>query len=297
MGRRSPKKHVSVLFKEKGLQVVVMAGALFIASMVFSSNAMLKGAAQALRMPIGIALVVGAALWVVGHLLREKAPKLAQVQREPEFFPNVAPPPVQRPLREEATPSTSRGRPAPAATWSPQVFQDIEWKRFETLCARLFAQAGFEAKTQSHGADGGVDIWLQSQNASGPVAIVQCKHWPNRLVGVKEVRELLGVMASHKLPRGTFATSGGFTQEALQFAQQNKIHVLDGAGLLALIAKRTPDQQQALLQHAYEGEYWRPTCASCGTKMVERTPKKEGKPFWGCAGYPRCRFTLPTRAS
>ena len=177
------------------------------------------------------------------------------------------------------------------------MFQDIEWKRFETLCAQLFAQAGFEAKTQSHGADGGVDIWLHSRNASGPVGIVQCKHWPAKLVGVKEVRELLGVMASHKLARGTFATSGGFTQEALRFSQQNKIHALDGGGLLSLIGRRTPEQQQALLQHAYEGEYWRPTCASCGSRLIERAARKQGTGFWGCPSYPRCKFTLPMSAA
>jgi restriction system protein len=177
------------------------------------------------------------------------------------------------------------------------VFKDIEWKRFETLCAELFAQAGFDARTQSHGADGGVDIVLHSSNASGPAAIVQCKHWANRLVGVKEVRELLGVMAAGGIARGTFATSGGFTQEALRFAHQNRIHTLDAGGLLALIGKRTPEQQRALLAHAYQGEYWRPTCASCGKKLMERTARNGGPRFWGCPDYPRCRFTLPMRTN
>ncbi|WP_370868866.1 restriction endonuclease [Polaromonas sp.] len=40
------------------------------------------------------------------------------------------------------------------------------------MCEALFAQAGFETRSQSHGADGGVDIWLHSANAQGPVAVV-----------------------------------------------------------------------------------------------------------------------------
>ena len=44
---------------------------------------------------------------------------------------------------------------------------------------------------------------------------------------------------------------------------------------------------------AYEGEYWRPTCASCGTKMVERSRSSDGGLFWGCTNYPRCKRTLP----
>ena len=39
-------------------------------------------------------------------------------------------------------------------------------------------------------------------------------------------------------------------------------------------AQRTPEQQDDLLRIAYEGDYRRPTCASCGIKMVERSPKK-----------------------
>ena len=68
---------------------------------------------------------------------------------------------------------------------------------------------------------------------------------------------------------------------------------LDGSGLLKLIATRTDEQQQALLDVAFEGDYGRPTCASCGIKLVERTPSKGGANFWGCSNYPRCKSRLP----
>jgi restriction system protein len=179
-----------------------------------------------------------------------------------------------------ATAVLLRGQRAPATQWSARVFDDIEWRRFEALCASLFGQAGFEARSQSHGADGGVDIWLYSQHADGPAAIVQCKHWLGKPVGVKELREFYGVMASHKLLRGTFATTSTYTPDARQFAKNNGITALDGQGLLALISRRTPQQQKELLEIAYEGEYWRPTCASCGIKMVDaaraRTANRSG---------------------
>jgi restriction system protein len=66
--------------------------------------------------------------------------------------------------------------------------------------------------------------------------------------------------------------------------------------LLFLIAKRTPQEQRQLLEVAFEGEYWKPTCASCGIKMVERKPKAGGLPLWGCSALPRCRNTLPLRS-
>jgi restriction system protein len=73
--------------------------------------------------------------------------------------------------------------------------------------------------------------------------------------------------------------------------------LLDVDGLLALIGKRTAEQQDALLKVAMQGEYWRPTCVNCGDKMVDRTPRKGGSGFWGCVNYPRCKTTMPMRTA
>ena len=81
------------------------------------------------------------------------------------------------------------------------MFEAIEWRRFEAVCEALFAQADFQTKAQSHGADGGVDIWLYSQHARGPVSVVQCKHWRGKLVGVKQMREFFGVMTANQMAR------------------------------------------------------------------------------------------------
>lgn len=129
------------------------------------------------------------------------------------------------------------------------------------------------------------------------MSVVQCKHWRTKTVGVKELREFFGVMISNKLARGTYATTSTYTADAQQFAKDNGINALDGAGLLALIAKRTHEQQQALLAVAYEREYWRPTCASCGVKLVERAPAKGGGKFWGYSNFPRYRSELPMLAA
>lgn len=177
------------------------------------------------------------------------------------------------------------------------MFDIIEWRRFEALVEALFAQSGLETKTQSHGADEGIDIWLFSRSQPGvPVSIVQCKHWNGRQVGVDKVRELRGVMAAKGVMRGQFATTSTFTAEAVVFAKDNGVNLLDAKGLLALIRTRTAEQQQALLTVALEGDYWRPTCVNCGIKMVDRTPKKGGNAFWGCLHFPRCKTTMPMRA-
>jgi restriction system protein len=181
--------------------------------------------------------------------------------------------------------------------WSPRVFELIEWRRFEAVVEALFGQAGFVTKSQSHGADGGVDVWLYSKHQvdGKPVSVVQCKHWQGKRVGVDKVRELRGVMAAHDVQRGQFATTSDFTDEAEAFARDNGIHLLNVRALLTLIGQRTAEQQQDLLSVAFQGEYWRPTCASCGVKMVERRAKSTGGAFWGCVSYPKCRNVLPMR--
>lgn len=195
---------------------------------------------------------------------------------------------------EEKTPTKTEPlgegtvRPEPSTKWVPEVFDDIEWRRFEALCEALFAQAGVRTESQSHGADGGIDIWLYSANSPKPM-IVQCKHWRSKPVGVQQMREFFGVLKAHDLQYGTFATSSTFTSDALEFAKKNGINAQDRTGLLQLILRRTADQQASLLTVAYEGEFWRPTCVKCGVKMVERQPKDGGTPFWGCTNFAKLR--------
>lgn len=272
-------------FLEIGSLALFMGAVFTAVSFISLPSPRVGSLAQGLRIPGLVTLAIGAVLIGI-HLVFFK-PK----RPESPGSPGSAPP------RAAGTPSA----PSPASqvrqsTWSPAVFQQVEWRRFEAVCEALFAQAGFETRTQSHGTDGGVDIWLLSRNVAGPAGIVQCKHWQGKQVGVKELREFFGVMASHKLQRGTYATTSTFTADALAFARQNGINAMDGTALLKLIGQRTPEQQLALLEVAYEGEYWRPTCANCGIKLVERTRKEGGAAFWGCANYPKCRTTMARAA-
>lgn len=302
---RSNKRNTRALntLQEKGLGLCALGLAFLIIPWFMGSSPMLKVFATSLRIPGWLALAAGVVLLGLHRITKAK---VEQANPLPHLTPRT-PTPTERKvprdiqndiLSNRSEPGFAVAPPRQAATsWSPAVFAAIEWRRFEAVCEKLFGQAGFETKSQSHGADGGVDIWLHSRNTEEPVAVVQCKHWQGKAVGVKELREFFGVMASHKLTRGTYATTSTYTADAQQFAKDNGVSALDGKGLLALIAKRTPEQQQELLDVAYEGEYWRPTCASCGIKLVERTPAKGGAQFWGCSNYPKCKSVLPMTAA
>lgn len=249
-------------------------------------------------------------LWPLGWVLAGTAAILWRISRDSSRDGRTSPWPIPpfarartplRPSRHDRaevsrTPWTDPMRTIAPQTWSREVFDQIEWHRFEAVIESLFQQAGFKTKSQSHGADGGVDVWLYSrQSPDRPVGIVQCKHWHSTPVGVDKMRELRGVMASHKLSRGHFATTSTFTEAAASFGSDNGIHLLDTTAILKLIARRTPEQQAELLNVALTGDYGRPTCVKCGTKMIERLARGNGKPFWGCTRYPKCRFTMPMR--
>lgn len=308
-------KRAQNTFLEKGILATGLGIAFLAAPLFFKSSVVLNAVAAGLRVPGWLALGVGLVMLGIHHASKTKVsaddtplPKItpSNLQRKPrgmqELLDTIDDVSGARPIQKTAPPPVRPDRkffaePAPTPRgWSPAVFAAIEWRRFEALCEALFAQAGFQTRSQSHGADGGVDIWLHSANAQGPVSVVQCKHWQSKPVGVKEMREFFGVMSSHQLKRGTYATTSTYTADAQQFAKANGIHTLDGPALLALIAKRSAEQQQALLAVAFEGEYWRPTCASCGIKLVERKPAKGGAAFWGCSNYPKCKTTFKMTA-
>lgn len=156
-------------------------------------------------------------------------------------------------------------------------------------------EKGIRAETTRLGADGGIDIHLFQDDAdpTRATSIVQCKAW-SKQVGVKEVRELRGVMAHEKVEKAFFMAPNGYTDDARAFATENRITLLDGKLFLAMLQRLPEDASKRLLEFATAGDWTTPTCPSCGGKMVARDSKRGA--FWGCAAYPRCHAKLGMRA-
>jgi restriction system protein len=296
----SPRQEMRAL----GARVVAAGAAMALIGLVVGGNKLFAGLASIL-VPLGLFLLAvgGAILWFTRTnsgppaAAREASrPQPAQRPADPEHAPLVDRTPTELLRRLDGVRGPELARVAPSR-WGADVFDVIEWRRFEAVVERLFQQAGFETRSQSHGADMGVDVWLYSRSQTDrPVSVVQCKHWSGKRVGVDKIRELRGVMAAHGVARGQFATTSSFTPDAVEFGKANAINLLDVQRLLDLIAQRTPQQQTELLAVALEGDYWRPTCVNCGVKLVEREAKKDGKAFWGCVNYRSgCRTTMPMR--
>ncbi|MDP2818616.1 MAG: restriction endonuclease [Polaromonas sp.] len=168
-------------------------------------------------------------------------------------FPEPAAP--RRPPMPPMSAGKVAASPAPVTTpvtrWTAELFDRMSPQQFDMVCHTLFAQSGLETRVQSHGAAGGVTIWLHSRNAQqgkdSPVAVAVCKLWPGQPLAVREIHPLLVLMTARQLKRATYATASSFTENAREFAKRNGINALDRFGLLALIATRTPVQQQVLL--------------------------------------------------
>ena len=184
----------------------------------------------------------------------------------------------------------------PPITWSLDLLRTLEWKRFELLAAEYFRVLGKRVETISHGADGGIDARVYANNSDVLEYAIQCKAWGSP-VGVKEIRELFGVIVHESAGKGIFMTTRTFTDDAKKFASEhsNKLFLIDGQKFISMIGNLPEVKKAKLLAFVTEGDYTTPSCASCGTKMVSRSGKS-GK-FWGCQNYPKCKSTLKMATS
>lgn len=175
-------------------------------------------------------------------------------------------------------------------SWSLKLIQDIEWKRFEEVATAFYVEKGIRAEATTLGADGGIDIKLYQDDSGNATSLVQCKAWYNKQVGVKEIREFLGVLTHEKIAKGFYMTSGIFSEDAILTAKANRINLINGEMFLLMIQRLSAESQKKLLVIATEGNYKTPSCSKCGIKMIRR---KGGRvDFWGCSNFPRCRQKL-----
>jgi restriction system protein len=181
--------------------------------------------------------------------------------------------------------------------WSPELLKQLEWRRFEELCAAYYEALGFKTQITGTGTQAGVDIVLREKGAGGKASIARCKAWDAYRVGARAVRELRRAMGAAKIADGVLLTAGRFTQEAVNLAAQESIRLVDGHALLEKIAALPPEKALELLRFATQGDFLTPTCPFCSIKMVSRQSIKDGRKYWGCRNYPACKQTFAGTAS
>jgi restriction system protein len=177
--------------------------------------------------------------------------------------------------------------------WTPELLKHLEWRRFEELCAAYYEALGARARLDHSRSDGGVDIFLCANGSDTAAAVVHCKAWDAYRVGVGPLRALRRAMTAAGVRDGVLVTAGRFTREAVNFAAQENIQLVDGAALLVGLAELEPEKSLALLQFTTQGDFLTPTCPRCSVKMISRRSIQGGRTYWGCVNYPRCKHTFP----
>jgi len=191
----------------------------------------------------------------------------------------------------------------------------LSWREFEMLTGEFYRQSGYDMAETAAGADGGID--LDGRAPDGQRVIIQCKHWRNAKIGVKVVRETLGIMHKIRNTRAIIIGTGSFTREAKAYAEGERIQLIEGDQLVRMIGDLNVEEAEndanleTIRQSTATTEtkpnkpsppeaFMPPTdvkiCPNCGEKLVERIAKRgstPGKTFIGCSSFPKCRYTQP----
>ena len=164
---------------------------------------------------------------------------------------------------------------------SLHTIKALSWQAFEHLVANAYQRLGFRVtQTGQGGADGGIDLLLKKD---GQKFLVQCKKWNTGNVGAPVVREMFCLMLHHQAAGVKIICAGKFSKDAVEFAKGKPIDLVDGRALMTLVGalQRGETAPQDL------------ACPVCKGPMTRRHAREEGKMFYGCLDYPKCKGSRP----
>lgn len=154
--------------------------------------------------------------------------------------------------------------------------------QFEEWCADRLRERGYQVTIVGGQSDHGVDLIAERD---GRRMVVQCKRWFGiRLVGEPQVRDLYGAMQHEQASTAMVITTGQYSEAATKWAENKPIRLCGAEQLLA----GTP---LAAIKPTAITAASKQQCPSCGRDLLRRTNRRTQDVFWGCSGYPTCRFT------
>jgi len=109
--------------------------------------------------------------------------------------------------------------------------------KFEKFCQTLLEAMGYEVEHTGQSGDRGVDLKAVRQQPIGrQTMVVQCKHQES--VSAEVVIQILGMVNAANVNQGLVITTGSFTADAIQFAEENRtIEIIDGLQLAELVSQ------------------------------------------------------------
>ena len=122
---------------------------------------------------------------------------------------------------------------------SPERLTQLSHRDFEKLVAEIFDGLGYEVELTKRTRDGGRDVIAIRRAEVNTRFLIECKHPDKRKkIGVRPVRELLGVKADAGASLAILATTAYFSPEAQLFFERNRwdLEGRDRDGILEWIA-------------------------------------------------------------
>ncbi|MFA6148940.1 MAG: restriction endonuclease [bacterium] len=136
----------------------------------------------------------------------------------------------------------------------PDAIPQIHPRKFESLVASVLRHRGYDVQLTPASWDGGKDIIVLTKDDFGPiVTVVDCKRYRDgHRVGVRHVREILGVAAIENANRAAIVTTSTFTREAYRLSaeQKGRLSLIDRKELerwLVSVAEWRVDDRTGLL--------------------------------------------------
>lgn len=118
---------------------------------------------------------------------------------------------------------------------------EMHWEDFEHLVRELFEKefqaSGGEVKITRASSDGGVDaVAFDPDPIRGGKIVIQAKRYTNT-VGVAAVRDLYGTTLNEGATKGILVSTANYGPDAISFAKDKPLTLLNGANLLSLLQK------------------------------------------------------------
>jgi HJR/Mrr/RecB family endonuclease len=114
---------------------------------------------------------------------------------------------------------------------SVEDFYNLDSADFEMVIAQILRERGNQVRLMGGQGDHGVDLMVRTKR--GENLIVQCKNWKGT-VGEPAVRDLYGVLHHLNADRAVFISSGGFTDQAVKWAEGKPINLITGEKLIEI---------------------------------------------------------------
>jgi restriction system protein len=172
---------------------------------------------------------------------------------------------------------TQRSRPSGAnlIVMGSHQLARLSWQGLEKLATWYFRSQGYVVERRGGmRPDGGIDLVIRKD---GLVILVQCKLRGNSFVGVKDVRELYGVVMHRGSGGGILITAGGFSDDAVKFAEGTNLKLISG---------------HEFVQMLENGQYCERHGVRLELKVARPGTRFAGRAFLGCP-HRDCNYRLP----